>query len=28
VGYFNDSIDPVVWNALSSAAGDETVGLP
>jgi prepilin-type N-terminal cleavage/methylation domain-containing protein len=27
VGYFNDSIDPFVWNALSSAAGDETVSV-
>jgi prepilin-type N-terminal cleavage/methylation domain-containing protein len=28
VGYINDSVDPGVWNALSSAAGDETVSLP
>jgi prepilin-type N-terminal cleavage/methylation domain-containing protein len=28
VKYYNDSIDPFVWNALSSAAGEETVNLP
>ncbi len=25
VGYFNESIDPFVWNAMSSASGEETV---
>jgi prepilin-type N-terminal cleavage/methylation domain-containing protein len=28
VGYFNDSVDRAVWQALSSAAGDETVSAP
>jgi prepilin-type processing-associated H-X9-DG protein len=28
VAFYSDSIDPFVWNALCSAAGDETVNLP
>ncbi len=28
VRFYNDSIDPYVWNALSSAAGEEAVNLP
>jgi prepilin-type N-terminal cleavage/methylation domain-containing protein len=28
VTYIQDSVDPFVWNAMSSAAGDETVTLP
>ena len=28
VAFYNDSIDPYVWNAFSSAAGNETVSLP
>jgi hypothetical protein len=28
VRFYNDSIDPIVWNALSSAAGEEVVALP
>jgi prepilin-type N-terminal cleavage/methylation domain-containing protein/prepilin-type processing-associated H-X9-DG protein len=27
VRFYNDSVDPLVWNALSSAAGEETVNL-
>jgi hypothetical protein len=26
--FYNDGIDPYVWNALTSAAGDETVNVP
>jgi hypothetical protein len=26
VKYYNDGIDPLVWNALSSASGDDIIG--
>ncbi len=28
VRFYNDSVDPYVWNALTSAAGEEVVNLP
>jgi prepilin-type N-terminal cleavage/methylation domain-containing protein/prepilin-type processing-associated H-X9-DG protein len=28
VSFINDSVDPLVWNSLSSAAGDETISAP